>query len=116
LDKDLATIDATIRIFDPNYSFKDTKITNIHRNRFFKIGEAKTLILTILKNQDNPMRTDDLSDIVASKKGLLFENDFELRGFKKAVNNALVLLKNANLIEQTAKEGVINLWRIKELG
>jgi hypothetical protein len=116
LDKDLATIDATIRIFDPNYSFKDTKITNIHRNRFFKIGEAKTLILTILKNQDNPMRTDDLSDIVASKKGLLFENDFEVRGFKKAVNNALVLLKNANLIEQTAKEGVINLWRIKELG
>lgn len=116
LYKDLATIDATIRIFDPNYSFKDTKITNKHRNNYFKIGEAKTLILTILRNQDKPMRTDDLTDEIIHKKCLLFEEEYALKGFKKAVNNSLMLLKNANLIEQTAKEGLIALWRIKELG
>ena len=116
LDRDLATIDATIRIFDPNYSFKDTKITNIHRNNYFKIGEARTLILTILRNQDNPMRTDDLTDEIIHKKCLLFEEEYELKRLKKAVNNSLMLLKNANLIEQTAKEGLIALWRIKELG
>lgn len=93
LDKDLATIDATIRIFDPNYSFKDTKITNIHRNRYFKIGEAKTLILNILKNQNTPMRTDDLSDIVASKKVYFLKMIMKLGLLEKLLFLLLIILK-----------------------
>ena len=45
LDKDLTNIDATIKIFEPDYKFGSEKIVNKHRNRFFNNGEAKVLVL-----------------------------------------------------------------------
>ena len=116
LDKDLATIDATIRIFEPDYKFGGTKIVNKHRrNIYFNNGEAKILILDALRVKNEPIRTDDLSDIIASKKGLSFENDYETRSFRKAIISALNNLEKDNLVQRVSKEGLVITWKIKEL-
>ena len=116
LDKDLATIDATIRIFEPDYKFDSTKIVNKHRrNTYFNNGEAKILILDTLRIKSEPIRTDDLSDIVASKKDLFFENDYETRSFRKAIISALNNLEKDNLVQRVSKEGLVITWKIKEL-
>ncbi len=72
LDKDLANIDVTIKIFEPDYKFGSEKIVNKHRNRFFNNGEAKVLILEVLKNSNLPISTDKISDVVKLK--LILQN------------------------------------------
>ena len=67
LDKDLANIDVTIKIFEPDYKFGSEKIVNKHINRFFNNGEAK-----VLKNRNLPISTDKISDVVKLK--LILQN------------------------------------------
>ncbi len=116
LDKDLATIDATIRIFEPDFKFGSTKIVNKHkRNRYFETGEARRLILKALKEKNEPTRTDDLSDIIMNKKSLNFDNDYELKNFRKSIISALGTLEKDNLVQRVDKEGLVIIWKIKEL-
>ena len=44
LDKDLQTIDATIKIFDVDYDISSIKPVIKSRNRFFNNGEVKVLV------------------------------------------------------------------------
>lgn len=116
LDKDLATIDATIKIFEPDFKFGSTKIVNTHkRNRYFETGEARRLILETLKEKNEPIRTDDLSDIIMNKKSLNFDNDYELKNFRKSIISALGTLEKDNLVQRVDKEGLVIIWKIKEL-
>ncbi|MDN5078555.1 hypothetical protein PJV89_10605 [Aliarcobacter butzleri] len=56
LDKDLQNIDATIKIFEPDYKFGSEKVVNKHiRNRFFNTGEEKVLVLEVLRNSKLPI-------------------------------------------------------------
>ena len=55
LDKDLQTIDATIKIFDVDYDISSIKPVIKSRNRFFNNGEAKVLVLEVLKNSSLPL-------------------------------------------------------------
>ena len=58
LDKDLQNIDATIKIFEPDYKFGSEKVVNKHiRNRFFNTGEEKVLVLEVLRNSKLPIST-----------------------------------------------------------
>lgn len=115
LDKDLVNIDATIRIFEPDFKFGSTKAVNKHRrSTYFEVGEDKTLILDTLRVQTEPMRTDDLTNEIMTRKNLIFEEE-EYKKFKKSVNNALIPLEKSKLIERTSKEGLMILWKIKDL-
>jgi len=115
LDKDLATIDATIKIFEPDFSFRETKIVNTHRNQYFERGKAKTLILDILRQSNTPMRSDDILKIIADKNDISLDNSFEKRNFQKSITNALSNLERSNLIQRVGKEGLTIIWKIKEL-
>ncbi len=115
LDKDLSNIDATIRIFEPDYNFGNTKPTNKHRNKFFETGEAKVLILDTLRELDKPTKTDDLAHIIATKKSLEFSSEREQRPFNKSIINVLGTLENNNLVERIGKEGLTLIWKIKEV-
>ena len=116
LDTDLASIDSTIRIFEPDFKFGSTKAVNIHkRNRYFETGEAKTLILDTLRLQENSIRTDDLSDIIMEKKNLIFEDDFEIKNFRKSIISSLGNLEKDNLVQRVSKDGLVIIWKIKEL-
>ena len=115
LDKDLANIDATIKIFEPNYKFGSEKIVNKHRNRFFNNGEAKILVLEVLKSNKLPLSTDKLSEIIATNKNLSFENKADKSNFQKSILLALNTCLSNNLVEKVSKEGLSIVWKIKEI-
>ena len=106
LDKDLANIDATIKIFEPDYKFGSEKVVNKHtRNRFFNNGEAKVLVLEVLKNSNLPISTDKIADIIAVNKNLSFENKTDKSNFQKSILLALNTCLSNNLVEKVSKEG-----------
>ncbi len=115
LDKDLANIDATIKIFEPDYKFGSEKIVNKHRNRFFNNGEAKVLVLEVLKNSSFPISTDKIADIIAVNRNLSFENKTDKSNFQKSILLALNTCLSNNLVEKVSKDGLSIIWKIKEL-
>lgn len=115
LDKDLANIDATIKIFEPDYRFGSEKIVNKHRNRFFNNGEAKVLVLEVLKSSNLPLSTDKISDIIAINKNLFFENKTDKSNFQKSILLALNTCLSNNIVEKVSKDGLSIVWKIKEL-
>ena len=115
LDKDLTNIDATIKIFEPDYKFGSEKIVNKHRNKFFNNGEAKVLVLEVLKNSDIPLSTDKLSEIIAVNKNLSFENKTDKSNFQKSILLALNTCLSNNLVEKVSKDGLSIVWKIKEI-
>ena len=115
LDKDLTNIDATIKIFEPDYKFGSEKIVNKHRNKFFNNGEAKVLVLEVLKNSDIPLSTDKISDIIATNKNLSFENKADKSNFQKSILLALNTCLSNDIVEKISKDGLSIVWKIKEI-
>ncbi|MFW2378800.1 hypothetical protein ACN4FU_00400 [Aliarcobacter butzleri] len=116
LDKDLANIDATIKIFEPDYKFGSEKVVNKHtRNRFFNNGEAKVFVLEVLKNSNLPISTDKISELIATNKNLSFENKTDKSNFQKSILLALNTCLSNNLVEKVSKEGLSIVWKIKDI-
>ena len=115
LDKDLQTIDATIKIFDVDYDISSIKPVIKSRNRFFNNGEAKVLVLEVLKNSKLPISTDKISEIIAVKRNLSFENKTDKSNFQKSILLALNTCLSNNLVEKVSKDGLSIVWKIKEL-
>ena len=115
LDKDLQTIDATIKIFDVDYDISSIKPVIKSRNRFFNNGEAKVLVLEVLKNSKLPISTDKISEIIAVKRNLSFENKIDKSNFQKSILLALNTCLSNNLVEKVSKNGLSIVWKIKEL-
>ena len=115
LDKDLQTIDATIKIFDVDYDISSIKPVIKARNRFFNNGEAKVLVLEVLKNSSLPLSTDKISNIIALNRKLSFENKTDKSNFQKSILLALNTCLSNNLIEKVSKDGLSIVWKIKEL-
>ncbi len=115
LDKDLQTIDATIKIFDVDYDISSIKPVRKGRNRFFNNGEAKVLVLEVLKNSSFPISTDKIADIIAVNRNLSFENKTDKSNFQKSILLALNTCLSNNLVEKVSKDGLSIIWKIKEL-
>lgn len=115
LDKDLQTIDATIKIFDDDYDISSIKPVIKSRNRFFNNGEAKVLVLEVLKSSNLPLSTDKISDIIAVNRNLSFENKTDKSNFQKSILLALNTCLSNNLVEKVSKDGLSIIWKIKEL-
>lgn len=115
LDKDLQTIDATIKIFDVDYDISSIKPVIKSRNRFFNNGEAKVLVLEVLKSNKLPLSTDKISEIIATNRNLAFENKTDKSNFQKSILLALNTCLSNNLVEKVSKDGLSIVWKIKEL-
>lgn len=115
LDKDLQTIDSTIKIFDVDYDISSIKPVIKSRNRFFNNGEAKVLVLEVLKNSNLPLSTDKISEIIAVNRDLSFENKADKSNFQKSILLALNTCLSNNLVEKVSKDGLSIVWKIKEL-
>ena len=115
LDKDLQTIDATIKIFDVDYDISSIKPVIKSRNRFFNNGEAKVLVLEVLKSSNLPLSTDKISNIIALNRKLSFENKTDKSNFQKSILLALNTCLSNNLVEKVSKNGLSIVWKIKEL-
>ena len=112
-EENLHTIDKAILIFDDSYNLSSVKPINKHRNKFFKTGEAKVLILDTLRELGVPTKTDDLSKLIANKKEIILRTAEQERSFNKSLINVLGTLERNDLVERIGKEGLTIIWKIK---
>lgn len=113
--ENLATIDKTIHIFDNTYDLRTVKSKRVTRDRYFKNGEASVLILDTLRKLNRPTKTHEISEIIASKKGLVLESDYEKSTFQKAIVSSLSRATENNLIERVGRDGTTVIWQIKKV-
>ena len=110
----LTTVDKTIHIFDKSYDLRTIKSKRVTRNSYFSSGEATKMVLDVLRKASNPLKTDAISDIVASKKSLLLD-DKERVNFQKSIIYALNSCEQRGLINRVGKDGLVIVWQIKAI-
>jgi len=111
--ENLIHIDKTIKLFDENYNLLGVKAKRVHRAKYFKTGEAKTLLLDILRVATTPISTTDIGKKIAHNKGIDEKEDFNLEHFLKVILASLSRCENNGLIERAGKNGLVILWQIK---
>ncbi|MDD5277863.1 MAG: hypothetical protein PHR16_17540, partial [Methylovulum sp.] len=100
--EEVKTIDATIKLFEPDYRIQTIK-TKRHqkKNDFFKHGEAHRLILDILREAGKPLSTNDIAQAVMSVKGIEC-------GHEKALQASILTIlhrqKKSGLVGTTGKD------------
>jgi len=111
--ENLSTIDKTIHLFDSSYDLRTIKSKRVLRDRYFKNGEAVVLLLDTLRKLNRPVKTNELTEIIASKKDLILESDYEKATFQKAIVASLSRTVDNGLVERVGRDGVTIVWQIK---
>ena len=111
--ENLTTIDKTIHLFDSSYDLRTVKSKRVARDRYFKNGEAVVLLLDTLRKLNRPTRTNELTEIIASKKDLTLESEYEKATFQKAIVASLSRASNNGLVERVGRDGITVIWQIK---
>ena len=108
----LSVLDQTIALFDESY----TKIsTRKMPHRYFETGEAKKLILDVLKSSDVPLKTNEIALRVAETKGIPLDSEAQQQNFQKTIISSLSTIETSGLVERLGREGLVLIWRIKAL-
>ena len=110
----LTSIDKTIHIFDDSYDLKTIKSKRVVKNSYFASGEATKMVLDVLRTADEPLRTDEISDIVASKKSLILEGRDKVN-FQKSILYALNTSEKRDLVASVGKDGLSLMWSIAKI-
>ena len=108
----LQSIDQTIHIFDESYDLRTIKAKRVSSERYFKNGEAKTMILDVLRTATEPMNTTNVSKMIASEKSIDNDEGFDLERFCKVILASLARCESNGLIERVGKDGLSILWQI----
>ncbi|MEA3434690.1 MAG: hypothetical protein U9R13_08910 [Campylobacterota bacterium] len=109
----LQSIDQTIHIFDDSYDLRTIKAKRVHKERYFRTGEAKILILDMLRTATEPLSTNDIGKKLALNRGLDNKEGFDVNHFQKIVFASLERCEKNGLIERVGKDGLAILWQIK---
>ena len=105
LKENLTHIDQTIKLFDENYNIESIKPKRAYKERYFKNGEAKILILDTLREANKALSVNELNQMIAEKKEI---NESELIHLEKSILSSLKTQEKNRLIEEKD-----NLWKIK---
>ena len=111
ISEELKTLDATIKIFNPEYPTEAIRPKRYQRkNKFFKNGESRRLILDSLRDSQEPISAHDIALAVISSKG------FDANSIKPLQASLLSVLhkqRKEGLVELASKDSKGNcLWRI----
>lgn len=112
---DLSTINKAILIFDEDYDLDSIKPIKKRRNKYFSNGEAKTMILDLLRNKKEPLKTDEIGAILGIIKGLDMNIQQIKNNFNKSIVSNLALLEKQNLVERVGRDKITVLWQIKQI-
>lgn len=102
LDADLKHLDATIKLFAPDFDLRTLKVKRVPKPRMggfkvFKPGESHRLILDALRNAERPLLTADIIGWIVQKKKL--DDGPELRAVMlRTVTGSLRRLEDRGLV------------------
>jgi len=112
--ENLTSLDKTIHIFDESYDLRTIKSKRIVKNSYFASGEAAKMVLDVLRTAHKPLRTDEISNIVASKKSLILEGRDKVN-FQKSILYALNTSEKRGLVTSVGKDGLSLMWSIAKI-
>ena len=108
--EEVKALDATIKLFEPEYRINSIKPKRHHRkNQFFKHGEAHKLVLEILRDAKAPISTAVIAEEAQSRKGLEFD-DKTLAAFKSSIGGVLARQRTQGLITEVGKDKGASVW------
>lgn len=111
LSEEVRTLDATIRLFEPDYPTESIKPKRHQKkNAFFKPGEACRVVLDILRESVGPITTNDIAREAMSRKGIS-------GGHEKAVQASILTIlhrqKKGGLVKTVGKDAKGNcFWNL----
>lgn len=111
LGEEVKTLDAAIKLFEPDYELDCIKTKQFKRkNSFFKHGECSRMMLNYLRVATSPLSTQDLTLKVITDKGLeLSPND--QKALRMTIYSTLSLQAKKGLIRMDKAEGSA-LWEL----
>ncbi|WP_220718719.1 hypothetical protein [Agarivorans litoreus] len=110
LSKDLSHVEATIKVFEPEYDVRTVTPKRTTGNaRLFKPRECQIMVLDILRVASEPLTTTAIADKVHELKRVPEEHQKQLRN---TVATTLRQALKANQVNQCGKEGLAALWEI----
>lgn len=117
LTADLAHLDATIRLFDPNFALSDIRLKGPTRNNpWFVNGELSRFALDALRQASGPMSTRQLGEIMAARKGAKPKDGEDWDRLLKAVLGALQRFERRSIVRMIPGDAVgqrnIMLWQL----
>lgn len=119
LSNDIAALETTIRLFDEGCQDTNEKI-NQHiaqisrrgNSRYFSKGECRKLVLSVLKGNSEPLRTEEISLRVQETKRIPINDNIINKKIQKSVVDVLRKLERDGLVCFAGKEGLEILWKI----
>lgn len=111
LSEEVKTLDAAIKLFEPDYRIQGIKPKQYRRkNHFFEHGEAHTLVLDIVR-QYQPISTESVAIEAAKRKGFDRSSD-AFSDFKSSIWATLRRQRKLELIADDHKEKGVSFWTI----
>ena len=106
----LAHLDATMRLFDPNVRTKDIRPRQVRaRNVWFRQGECLRLIYDELREATQPVTTRELAERIMRVKAIAAADDHQRELVQKTLLGSLNRAKET--IERVVTAGVVS-WRL----
>lgn len=112
LKHDLGHVEATIKVFEPEYDLRTVTPKRISGNaRIFKARECQVMVLDVLRMAPEPMTTTAIADKVQQSKQA---PDEHLKQLRNTVATKLRQAQKAGQIQKSGNEGLNALWAIAD--
>ncbi len=118
---DLSALETTICLFDGDCGSTIEKLNNkpIKRaipkaNSYFERGEARQLILRVLRKSDIPLKARDIANIIQEDKKIPTDNSVINAEVTKVINDCLRHTLKTKLIDKDEDIGSVIHWKIRD--
>ena len=110
IKSEMATMDAAIKVFDPDYNLSKIKKRKTNsKNHFFEPREGNTLLMDIFRELARPISTGDLLDEVIARKG--FDREvIDVKALRASVFVILKRLQSSGIVKELERDGLVIIW------
>ena len=110
LAEELSHLDATIRLFAPDYDLGGIRVRRRrHRHQWFKPGECQRLVLEVLRDAPGPLSDQGVTAAVAVRKGLQ-DGPEVLASLHKTTQAVLRRLAGKGAARRVGLAGGVRAW------
>lgn len=112
--RELEHIDATIRIFDPDYRVEEIKPKSFRPPEdWAKRGQMIRLVMQVLRHAAEPLTARDIAIRIMSERGMNTDDDKQIQQVMRRVGSPLRRLREQNVTESVNIAGQFVTWRLK---
>ena len=113
LHADLASLDAVIRQFDPEYPVGNIRPKYRRAPAAAEFGAMSRTVLDILRRAGGPMCTRDIADRIIAERALNAGDKGLRSSMVKRVNMALRYQRTNGMVHETNPSGTEVMWQIE---